>query len=171
MLFIPNVNILSLYGQIKRKSIFVNVSHWFCLWIFVQIYVLFWLWLPIHLCLWFQIFILFWHWFPSDCTRNLCLTIFWSCGKALKGHKNISISLSPNLILNWGWCMVKKDQQLMWCCTMFKWRNHVCQGHYFDIRLFVWLKWTRNWSWALLKRCEGDVVYALEWWQGTLIIS
>ena len=49
---------------------------------FVQIYVLFWLWLSIYLCPWFQIFILFWHWFSSNCTRNLCLMIFRSCGRA-----------------------------------------------------------------------------------------
>ena len=93
MLFFPNLKILSLYGQIKPKSIFVNVSHWFCIWILVQIYVLFWLWLSICLCLWFQIFILFWHWFSSNCTRNLWLTIFRSCGQGFRSIRGFSCGL------------------------------------------------------------------------------
>ena len=91
-------------------------------------------------------------------SQNLTLNWCWCMVK--KDHKNITISLSQNLILNWCWCMVKKDQQLMWCCTMFTWRNHVCMVAK-DQKLVL--------SFAL-KKCEGDVVYGLEWWQGILII-
>ena len=62
-------------------------------------------------------------------SQNLTLNWCWSMVK--KDHKNITITLSQNLTLNWCWCMVKNDHR--------------------NITISLSQNLTLNWCWSMVK--------------------